>query len=134
MAKLRSQHLVAEEFKDEEAARRYAIDYRTYLVDGANTLAHELVHCFVRFLAGDTTVGTPRRLMPKGFAYDDMPGKGESGRMWENLTFGGCFVVYQPRKRGGRPRLWINKGYREAEVDPDDIRNIVDGSTFNPKT
>ncbi|KAH6623930.1 hypothetical protein F5144DRAFT_633179 [Chaetomium tenue] len=132
VAKLRSQQLAAEGVQDAEAAQRHAVDYRTYLVDGACTLAHELVHCFMRFLAGNVAVFTPRRLMPKGYDDDDFPGMGESGRTWEKLTLGGCVTMGKPRKEGSRPRLWIDQGNREAEVDPDDIRNMVVGKLQFP--
>ena len=134
MARLRSRHLAVEEAKDGEAIRRCAISYRACLVDGAIILAHELVHCFITFLSGGPGVRTPRRLLPRGYSNEEMPGSGESGRTWEKEVFGGCINPSLPRNEGGYIRLWLHKDNREAEVDPDNIQEMIaDGSTFRPQ-
>lgn len=127
MAELRSRYVQVKESGDKDAARRYGTDYRAFLVDGAFTVAHELVHCFVRFLSGDKRVGTPRSLLPKG--YEDKPTRGESGRMWEELVFGGCASYSLPKKKGAPVRLLIEKDGKEAQVDPEHIKDIARGST-----
>jgi hypothetical protein len=130
VADLRSEYLKVKESGDKEATNQYAIDYHTFLVNVAFTVAHELVHCFVRFLSGDKRVGTPRSLMPKGF--EDKPTRGESGRMWEELLFGGCTSYSLPQKKGDTVRLFMDKDNKKAQVDPDHINDIAQGSMFGP--
>jgi hypothetical protein len=126
VADLRSDYLKAKDSGNQEASNRYAIDYHAFLVDSAFTVAHELVHCFVGFLLGDKRVGTPRSLMPKG--YEDKPTRGESGRMWEELLFGGRTSYSLPQKKGNPVRLFIDKDSKKAQVDPDHINDIAQGS------
>ena len=128
VADLRSSYLKAKKSGDKDAAKRYATDYYAFLVDGAFTVAHELVHCFVGFLSGDKKVGTPRSLLPKG--YEDNPTRGESGRMWEELVFGGCVSYSLPQKKGVPVRVLMEKDNKEAQVDPDHIKDIAKGSTL----
>lgn len=131
VAQVRANYLKAKEKGDKDGIKRFGTDYRAFLVDGAFTVAHELVHCFVRFLSGDRRIGTPRSLLPKGF--EDKPTRGESGRMWEELVFGGCVNYALPSKKGAFVQLMLEKEGKEAQVDPDHVKDIAQGSTLAPR-
>ncbi|KAH6623903.1 hypothetical protein F5144DRAFT_540517 [Chaetomium tenue] len=130
VAQVRASYLKAKEKGDKDGIKRFGTDYRVFLVDGAFTVAHELVHCFVRFLSGDRKIGTPRSLLPKGF--EDRPTRGESGRMWEELVFGGCVTYSLPSKPGAFVRLMVEKDGKEAQVDPDHVKEISQGKLRFP--
>ncbi|KAK3291748.1 uncharacterized protein B0H64DRAFT_366067 [Chaetomium fimeti] len=124
LSQIRSWYLEAKNSGNKENAARFGRDYHTLLVNDALTVAHELVHVFIAFLAGDRTVGTPRNLVPKAHADK---GIGESGRMWEDLVVGGCVHLALPEQNGNPVRITLEKDDKEIEVDPEDIKNMAKG-------
>lgn len=128
MAGTKSYYLKA---KTQDERERDLANHYAFLADAGLTIAHELVHCFIGFLAGDRSVGTPKTMVPKGFVDD--PERGESGRTWENWLLGGCASLSLPQEKGNnipRGQIWIEKDYMEIEVHPEAIRSLVARSTL----
>lgn len=125
-----------------------AANYAAVLADVATTVAHELVHCFIGFLAGDGTVQTPTQIVPPGVEKmipkdPRKPRKatGESGWTWESRAFGGCGSLRvwkdDSNKPGSSPempkaQLWVKDEGRDKEgpVDPGAVRAMVNRSTL----
>ncbi|KAH6846970.1 hypothetical protein B0I37DRAFT_353760 [Chaetomium sp. MPI-CAGE-AT-0009] len=133
IAQTRSWYLDAEKAGDKDAAKRYRIDHRAILVEGAFSVAHELVHCFIGFLSGTRAAATPLSLVPKGWEDENTPYRGESGRKWEELALGGCVSLSLPSKKGDRVKIKVKKqDEKRYEVDPNTIKDIVNGKIVLP--
>jgi hypothetical protein len=91
------------------------------------------VHCFVGFLAGNFSAGTPKSLAPTGYGTKE---NGESGRTWEFRILGGCasLSVDEPKSEREVPRvrLWLEDRdtNKETEVHPDAVKAIVQRGTL----
>jgi hypothetical protein len=91
------------------------------------------VHCFVGFLSGNFSVGTPKSLAPTGFGTKE---NGESGRTWEFWVLGGCayLSVDEPKSDRDVPRarLWLEdrKINEETEIHPEAVKAIVKRGTL----
>lgn len=129
---LQSDYETATAHQQEENAKLYYANYCAFLTDGATTVVHELVHCFVGFLAGDPSVGTPKEVAPDRYA-DTERDAGESGFEWEKLVFGGpgYLTAYQekPEHIATAYIVLVKDGW-QAAVDPEALRNLVDGSKW----
>ncbi len=109
------------------------------MADGALTIAHELVHCFIGFLTGDPGVGTPQKLAPPGYEPKAWLAA-ESGRTWEHRVLGGCATVVRgcatllvPKEKGDKvPRAFIQLGkdHKIIEVDSRAVEAMVERSTL----
>ncbi|KAK4233457.1 hypothetical protein C8A03DRAFT_19478, partial [Achaetomium macrosporum] len=110
-----------------DGRRRDAANYRALLVDGALTIAHELVHCFVGLLSGNQ-IFTPQSLKPPGFG-DPNAKEGEAGRTWELRVLGGYARLSHVLERGEqipRAQVRLDKSIMEIEVDPEAVRAMVE--------
>ena len=83
-------------------ARKMSARYRTYLFALALTVAHELTHFFVAYLAQGRTTSdtyTPPTVSYLNYAAEvdgaGAPTVGESGRWLENVLFGGSIEFYR---------------------------------------
>jgi hypothetical protein len=94
-----------------------AENLRTYLVDGAITLAHELVHCFMGLLSGYEGLGTPLRVRARGWGEPDDE-KGEAGRLWGHMVFEGWGMMQEEQ-------MCLRKRDRAIWVDPAAIRATI---------
>ncbi|KAK3299595.1 uncharacterized protein B0H64DRAFT_389095 [Chaetomium fimeti] len=124
MARLRSLHAAP---KEGHYRRGYDANYNALLVEGAFTIAHELVHCFVGFLSGDRALRTPPSFLPVGFEQRGS-NHGESGRMWELLVLGGCVSLSGLTGKDDelpQLRIWLENNHKEIVVDPEVVEAIV---------
>ncbi|KAK4124661.1 hypothetical protein N657DRAFT_690151 [Parathielavia appendiculata] len=112
---------------DSRSRRRVTSNYRALLVDGALTIAHELVHCFVGLLSGyGYLTNTPKSLKPPGLYKEK---DGEAGRTWELRVLGGYAGLSIVRERGEqipRARIRLEWDNKEIEVDPEAVRAMVE--------
>ncbi|KAK4096385.1 hypothetical protein N658DRAFT_501652 [Parathielavia hyrcaniae] len=103
----------------------YQKTYVNNLVFRAFTVGHELVHCFITFLAGNSSMHTPVGFAPTGFG-DDV--RGESGRQWEVGAFGGSVSLVYWETIAPAPsvgEIWLTKDDMMAKVNPDALERMV---------
>src|SRR5690349_17835626 len=104
------------------------------------TIAHEMVHAFLTYLAGSKIILTPTDVAPEGEANEL---RGESGRMWEYHALGGLTAPNTNKdsrfeSQGIRAgALWLLLTDPELEgsirVTSSALRNLAKGSTFPPR-
>jgi len=113
---------------DKKERQRHARTYNAFLLDGAVTIAHELVHCFVGFLSGDRTILTPTQIAPPGYITRSTVWCGESGEEWEFRVLGGQAELSAPSSEDRFPEAqnWVKRNNKELRVDPKCITGIVE--------
>ena len=111
--------------------------YESFLACMSLTIAHEMVHAFLTFLAGSRIILTPTDVAPEGEANEL---RGESGRMWEYHALGGLTAPQTNKdakfeSQGIRAgALWLLLTDPELEgstrVTSSALKNLAKGSTF----
>ncbi len=111
----------------------YREAYETYITSWSLTTAHETVHAFLTYLAGNKYTLTPTEIRPLDFRN---PLRGESGREWELRAVGGMTRsmknVQERFKKSPSvraPSLWLKGNDKMAgRVSRETIENVALGS------
>ncbi|KAK3300971.1 uncharacterized protein B0H64DRAFT_370148 [Chaetomium fimeti] len=93
----------------------HSIAYDNFLVIVAVTIAHELVHCFMNYLAVDVDEDTPTDIV--GIRFHN--GRADSGSVWERKVLGGMLKTYEAKRHplGDEQSgmVWLAKSSGSAE-------------------
>jgi hypothetical protein len=110
--------------------------WNTFLFHRGVTIAHELTHCFIRYLSPNENVRTPIKVSFLNFGRDSQ-GEGESGWAMESRLLGGGMRCYEDRSDPLGPRqagdLWlVCRDSYAYKISPKCIRNVVERrGTYN---